>query len=95
MHKITTGTEPADRLLNAIIARGLQWPFAGGDAWLAGSLSLYLPYRFLEKTADIPDNELLAVLNFLQLSGHLNFDRRVANAGAYFRLTLPAKARVA
>ena len=94
-HKIPTGTAPADRLLNVIVEKGLQLTCRQRDAWLAGEISFYLPYTFLANAADIPQTQLVTMLNFLQLCGYLKYDRPVANAGAYFRLTLPAEALVA
>lgn len=96
LKQIETGTEPANRLLNVIVARGIAIARCQRETWLTGDMRMFMNFRFLAFHSRITATNVPTVLAYLDTAGFVkaDFDTNPKH-GAYINLRLPDEAVIA
>ena len=96
MHKIDTGSESGNRLLDTIISYGLAKVPHQVDDWLAGDIEMDFLFTFLARNSNMDAAGVVSVLEDLAAAGYIqaHFDRSTL-PNARISLSLPAGARLA
>ena len=95
MQRLDTGFEPATRLLNLVIARGISLCRHQTEDWLNGEIEMGFVYRYLGDQAGIDAKQVPTTLMYLRVGGYINalFDCNPNHARISLRL--PAGAQLA
>lgn len=95
--KLDTQTEPATRLLMAIVAAGCaSFRHVGPHKWIAGDDWLSFRYERLAALSKIERKQLPTLLAYLHTAGYIRLEvSGLNNDSVYIRLNLGADAKVA